>query len=197
MKVLKSLLRRNSESVRTEVIAENHKLDIPLPSRLILHDGFDRGYLILHCEEDFYRAALEILSERAADGSFYPTNKELQEDREKAYARLVEIYGTVTPEETQSMTPKDSIKALSDYFNRKAIATELEKAYKEDLQFIDDLSVTLRHTDEEIAKDQEIRSYVYQMAAFLLFQRRDYPGEYFEFEELDFQQSSGGNPDFF
>lgn len=186
MKVLKSLLRRNSVSVRTEVTIENHKLDIPLPARLVLHDGEDRGYLILRTEEDFQRAALEILAERSASGLFYPTRDELQNDREAAYVKLVEIYGNVTPEQTKTMSPKDSVKALSDYFNRKTIATELEKSFKEDLQFVEDLESILSYSDDEIANNSEIRTYVYQMAAFLLFERKDYPKEDFDFEELGF-----------
>lgn len=187
MKVLKSLLRRNSVSVRTEVVAENHKLDIPLPARLILHDGQDRRYIILRTEEDFHRAAFEILSERSADGTFYPTREELQSDREAAYVKLVEIYGNVTPEQTKTMSPKDSMKALSDYFNRKTIATELEKAYKEDLQFVEDLESILSYSDDDMERNYEIRNYVYQMAAFLLFERKDYPKEDFEFEDLGLQ----------
>lgn len=186
MKVLKSLLRKNTASVREDVVAENSKLDIPLPARLILHDGEDRRYLILRTEEDFQRAALEILSERSAIGSFYPTREELQSDREIAYAKLVEIYGNVTPEQTKTMSPKDSMKALSDYFNRKTIATELERAYKEDLQFVEDLESILSYSDEAIQNSAEIRNYVYQMAAFLLFERKDYPKEDFDFEKLDF-----------
>lgn len=197
MKVLKFLLRRNSVSVRTEVTHENRKLDIPLPARLILHDGEDRRYLILRTEEDFQRAALEILSERSAIGSFYPTREELQADREAAYVKLVEIYGNVTPEQTKTMSPKDSMKALSDYFNRKTIATELEKAFKEDLQFVEDLESILSYSDDAIANNSEIRNYVYQMAAFLLFERKDYPKEDFDFEKLDFNFHLIGNSEIF
>lgn len=197
MKVLKSLLRRNSVKVRTEVAAEHHKLEIPLPARLILHDGEDRRYLILRTEEDFQRAALEILSERSAMGSFYPTREELQSDREAAYVKLVEIYGNVTPEQTKTMSPKDSMKALSDYFNRKTIATELETAFKEDLQFVEDLESILSYSDDAIANNSEIRNYVYQMAAFLLFERKDYPKEDFDFEKMNFNFHLVGDPEIF
>lgn len=186
MKALKSLFRRNSVSVRENVVTENKKLDIPLPARLVLHDGSYRDYLILRTEEDFQRAALEILSERAAEGSFYPTREELASDRQKAFEKLVEIYGTVTPEETKTMSPKDSVKALSDYFNRKAIATALEKAYNEDLQFVEDLEAILSYSNDAIENNEDIRNYVYQMAAFLLFERKEYPKEDFDFEELNF-----------
>lgn len=184
-------------SVRADVIAENNKLDIPLPARLVLNDGLDRQYFILRSEEDFQNAALEILRERAAEGVFYPTYEELQNDREAAYAKLVEIYGSVTPEQTKTMSAKDSMKALSDYFNRKTIATELEKAFKEDLQFVEDLEAALSYTDEEIFNNGEIRNYVYQMAAFLLFERKDYPKEDFEFEELGLQLLLDGDSDHF
>jgi hypothetical protein len=183
--------------VRTEVAVENHKLDIPLPARLILHDGEDRRYLILRTEEDFQRAAFEILSERSAMGSFYPTYEELQSDRESAYTRLVEIYGSVTPEQTKTMSPKESMKALSDYFNRKTIATELEKAFKEDVQFVEDLESILSYSDDDISNNAEIRNYVYQMAAFLLFERKDYPKEDFDFEKLDFSFHLVGDSEIF
>lgn len=186
MKALKSLFRRNSVRVRSEVTIENQNLNIPLPARLVLYDDKDRGYLVLRTEEDFQRAALEILRDRSKTGSFYPTRDELQSDREAAYTRLVAIYGKVTPEQTKTMSPKDSVKALSDYFQRKTIATELESAFKEDLQFIEDLESILSYSDDAIANSDEIRDYVYQMAAFLLFERKDYPKEGFDFEELGF-----------
>jgi NurA-like 5'-3' nuclease len=186
MNPLKSLFLRNSTSVRENVVAENSRLDIPLPARLVLYDGSERDYFILRTEEDFQRAALEILSERAAEGSFYPTREELASDRQKAFEKLVEIYGTVTPEETKNMSPKDSVKALSDYFNRKTVATELQKAFNEDLQFVEDLEAILSYNSEEIFNNADIRNYVYQMAAFLFFERKDYPREDFDFEELGF-----------
>ena len=183
MKVLKSLLRKSSTKVRAEVIQENSSLDIPLPSQLALYDGSDHHF-ILRSNEDFQMAALKILRDRAFDGSFYPTYEELDRDREIAFKKLVEIYGTVTPEETKDLSSKESIKALSDFFNRKTIATELEKAYNEDVQFIEDLNSILAYSDDDIQKNTEVWDYVHQMAAYLLFERQNYPKEGFTFEEL-------------
>jgi hypothetical protein len=184
MKILKSLLRKSSTKIRAEVIQENSSLDIPLPSQLELYDGKYYGNFILRRYEDFQRAALKILRSRASDGSFYPTYEELDQDRQLAFKKLVEIYGTVTPDETKGLSSKESIKALSDYFNRKTIATELEKAYHEDIQFVEDLNSILAYSDEEIEKNIEIWEYVHQMAAYLLFARQNFPKEGFTFEEL-------------
>lgn len=182
MKALKPSPQKSSMSADSYV--ETEDLSIQCPGRLTLHDGTNRDF-IFESEEDFQKLALAIIRKRAAEGTFYPSREEVDADREIAFKKLVEIYGTVTPEETKGMPSKDSIKALSDHFNRNYIYQELQKAYNEDIQLIEDLEYILTYAaDDDISASEEIRDYVYRMALFILFERREYPKEGFDLTEF-------------